>query len=152
MSRVSVNISDPQNIDAQLAKLNLLVRGPALTKALRSGGKVVASAAKALCPRSTGSRDGWSASTRAARAGVKPLADTIAVVVRDYGEKKAVIVGPQYPAGALGHLVEFGHAEVLWGKPPGRRVPPKPFLRPAADQTVGQVDSAVISELQKAAL
>ena len=34
------------------------------------------------------------------------------------------------------HLVEFGHVEVLFGRPTGRRVPPHPFLRQALEKGI----------------
>lgn len=150
-ARVTIKITETAELDSLLAQHEMLLRGKALTKALRAGGNEVAKRARQLCPRSlqTGTWDAWSKKTEAERAGVKPLADTIGVVVRDYGPRFVMLVGPQYPAGALGHLVEYGHAEVLWGQPTGRRVPPKPFLRPAADETIGQVHGAIVGSLQQ---
>lgn len=151
-ARVTLKLDESLDLDGLLAQHELLLRGKALTRALRAGGKVFADRARQHCRRSsqTGTRALWSAKTRAARANVKPLADTIGVVVRDYGAKQVLIVGPQYPAGALGHLVEYGHAEVLWGRPTGRRVPPQPFMRPAADETESQVNAAIVASLQEA--
>lgn len=34
------------------------------------------------------------------------------------------------------HLVEFGHAKWLWGRPTSGRVPPKPYLRPALEKGI----------------
>ena len=49
------------------------------------------------------------------------------------------MVGPQYPAGALAHLVEFADADaydrVMWGRRTDRKAKPRPFLRPAFDET-----------------
>jgi len=44
--------------------------------------------------------------------------------------------GSKSRRGFHAHLVEFGHVEVLWGKPTGRRVAPKPFLRPALERGI----------------
>lgn len=33
-------------------------------------------------------------------------------------------------------LVEFGHTLIAWGHPTGKRVEPKPFLRPALEQGI----------------
>jgi len=147
-----VRITETGDMDQLLAQLEIGLRTSTLRKALRAGGTRVARRARQLCPRSsaTGSAEYWSQTTAATRAGVKSLADTIGVVVREYGHTWVVVVGPQYPAGALGHLVEYGHAEVLWGQPTGRRVPPHPFLRPAADETVEEVNGAIISTLRGA--
>jgi len=149
--KISVTLPDFGQIDRQLAAVDLNLRSRELKKALRAGGNVVARRARQLAPRSatTGTREQWSAKTEAARASAKPLAETIGVVVRDYGSTFVLLVGPEYPAGALAHLVEYGHAEYLYGVATGRRVPPHPFMRPAADETEGQVNAAVIGSLQK---
>jgi hypothetical protein len=149
----SVTLPDLDLIDRELGQVEQRLRTTALKKALRAGGKVVANRARQLAPRSlqTGTWDAWSKKTEGARAGAKPLAETIGVVVRDYGHTLVLLVGPEYPAGALGHLVEYGHAEYLWGQATGRRVPPKPFLRPAADETEDQVNAVVLETLRKEA-
>jgi HK97 gp10 family phage protein len=151
--KIHVQLPDLDVIDRELGRVEQRLRTTALKKALRAGGRVVAARAKQLAPRSiqTGTWDAWSKSTEEARRGAKPLAETIGVTVRDYGHTLVLLVGPEYPAGALGHLVEYGHAEYLWGQATGRRVPPKPFMRPAADETEDQVDSAVIDTLRKEA-
>jgi hypothetical protein len=90
----------------------------------------------------------------------KPLRDTIAVEVRDYGPRAMAVVGPQYPAGAHGHLVEFGHDIVPRGesRSVGRgrvsgakrkggttqgRARPMPFMRTAFDGTQSQQYAAM---------
>jgi hypothetical protein len=151
MASISIKLPDFDAVDRELAELELRLRTGALRKALRAGGNVVKRRAAQLAPRSieTGTRDAWSDATEAERQGVKPLAETMGVVVRDYGLKWVMVVGPQYPAGALGHLVEYGHAEFLWGQPTGRRVGPKPFLRPAADQTEAEVSAKILDTLRR---
>jgi len=44
--------------------------------------------------------------------------------------------GSKSRRGFHAHLIEFGHVEVLFGRPTGRRVPPKPFLRPALEKGI----------------
>ena len=34
------------------------------------------------------------------------------------------------------HLIEYGHVKILWGKPTGDRVKPRPFLRPALEKGI----------------
>jgi HK97 gp10 family phage protein len=97
----------------------------------------------------------------------KPLADTIGITVRDYGVRKLAVIGPQWPAGAHGHNVEFGHGIVPRGqsKSVGRgrisgakkkgglvvgRTRPKPFMRPAFDSTKGQQLGAMQKVLNQA--
>ena len=149
---VSVTITETIDMNKILVQLPLMLQRGALDKALRAAGKVVQRRARELCPRSshTDSRELWSKKTAADRSNAKPLAETIGVVVRKYDTTSVAVVGPQYPAGSLGHLVEFGHNAILWGRVSKkyRRVPPKPFLRPAADETRGAQDAAMLSVLK----
>ena len=155
---VSVTITETGDMDHILEQLPIMLQRGALDKALRAAGKVVAKRAKELCPRSsqTGTREGWSSQTAGERTGAKPLAETIAVVVRKYDTASVAVVGPQYPAGSLGHLIEYGHESKVWGKEPKKRkrVPPRPFMRPAIDETKGEQDAAMMrvlkAELEKA--
>jgi HK97 gp10 family phage protein len=41
------------------------------------------------------------------------------------------------------HLVEYGHAKVLWGRRTGGRVPPHPFMRPAVQKGVTYLASRI---------
>lgn len=34
------------------------------------------------------------------------------------------------------HLVEFGHVMIAWGHVTGKRVPPHPYMRPAAQKAI----------------
>lgn len=134
-----------------LTQMDVLLRGKALTDSLKKAGKPVVAKAKAMVTRSskTGTTEKLSAASKAKRGHpAKPLADTITMVARDYGETKLLVVGPSYPAGAHGHLIEFGHDGVFWGRP-GTRVPPKPFLRPAAESTKSEQTAAFVGELQR---
>jgi hypothetical protein len=93
---------------------------------------VVAAQGRALCPVGPPGDD-----TRT------PLRDTIGIVVREYGDERTLAVtGPEMPAGAHAHNVEFGHKEVVFGRRTGRRVPPHPFFRRAFDETQSQQVSA----------
>ena len=150
MPSASVTITETGDMNAILEQLPIMLQRGAVDKALRAAGKVVAKRAKELCPRSsqTGTREGWSKQTAGSRTGAKPLAETIGEVVRKYDTVSVAIVGPQYPAGALGHLVEYGHKLVVYGHPTGRRVPPRPFMRPAVDETKGEQEAAMLGVLK----
>ena len=150
MPKTGVTITETGDMDAILQQLPLMLQRQALDKALRAAGKVVAKRAKELCPRSTrtGTSQWWSNETFAKRAQAKPLAETIGVVVRKYDTVSVAVVGPQYPAGALGHLVEYGHNLVVYGRPTGRRVPPQPFMRPAVDETRSEQDDVMLNVLK----
>lgn len=127
---------------ALLTQMDVLLRGKALTDALKKAGKPVVARAKSLAPVG-GARKGQ-------KAGKKHLRDTITLAARDYGETKVLVVGPAYPAGAHGHLVEFGSVdrERKSGGSTGR-MPPQPFLRPAVEATRSEQNAAFIGELQR---
>ena len=156
MPSASVTITETGDMDHILKQLPDMMQRGAMDKALPAAGKAVAKRAKELCPRSarTDSTELWSKKTAGDRSNVKPLAETIAVEVRKYDTVSVAVIGPQYPAGALGHLVEHGHREFLYGRQTGRRVQPKPFMRPAADETKGEQEAAMMrvlkAELEKA--
>lgn len=97
----------------------------------------------------------------------KHLRDTISTNVRVYNKVIYGVAGPQYPAGAGGHLVEHGHRVVTGGsvarigKYASKKTPkatkrgrtgkgqvagfarPRPFMRPSMDS----VRAAVMSSL-----
>jgi len=149
---ITVAIADSGEFESLLKQLDAQQRPKAVKTALRNAGQTVARRARQLAPRSiqTGTRDDWSAATAALRASAAELHRSIGVVIRDYGDTFVAIVGPQYPAGAVAHLIEFGHELVAWGRPTGQRVPPQPFLRPAADETVAEQRSAIEQALTEA--
>lgn len=146
---VSVAITEDKDTDALLSRLDITMRTKAVKQALRAGGGVVRKEARRRAPRSkkTGTSDAWSERTRSDRAGEKPHWKTVGLVVRDYGETFVVVVGAQYPAGALGHLIEGGHELVAWGQPLPQRVEGRPYLEPAADTTKSEQGSAFINKL-----
>jgi HK97 gp10 family phage protein len=120
-------------VDDQLTKRAKL-------EAVKAAGEVVAARAKQLCPRGDA----------ADKPDAKPLADTIAVEVRDYDQRALAVIGPQYPAGAHGHLVENGHEIVTRdGRRTGRRARPKPFVRPAFDETQDAQQAAMESVIAR---
>lgn len=144
---IKVEIRATEETNALLLRLPIAVREKYLKQGLRKAGAVVRNEARKRCPKG-GPRTGD-------KEGKKHLADTIRSEQRDYGEKLVQVIGPEYPAGAHGHLVEFGHEEVLFGRATGRRVPPHPFMRPAADTTKDQqldaLNDAVRAGIEKEA-
>lgn len=137
-----VKITETANTVGLLKQLPLAVRRVYMHRAIARACRIVVKRAKRLVPVGQ-ARTGK-------KSGKKHLGDTIAFVVRRYAgreEKSVGVVGPQYPAGAHGHLVEHGHEEVLFGRRTGRRVPPSPFMRPAVDQTQSEQLAALDNEL-----
>ncbi len=139
---IAVNVAFNDNHIQQLLKIDAMDRLLGLSKAMRKAGNVVAKRAKELCPPPGYPGDDPTK---------KPLRDTIDVVVRLYGYLIVVYVGPQYPAGAHGHLIEFGHTMVLFGVVTDQFVPAKPFMRPASDETKSEQDAAITESLQATA-
>lgn len=89
------------------------IEGRLLANAVRAGARVVRKAAKARVPVKTGK-----------------LRDSLMVkkVRQRQSSSVLVIVGPKWPEGAHGHLVEFGT----------KHSAAKPFLRPAFDEKAGE--------------
>ncbi len=172
-SHVKVEVHGLERIEEQLRRLTLMVRGQALDKALRRGGKLIVQRAKELVP--VGDRKRYSQ----ARKAKKRLKETIGIAVREYANARVAVVGPQYPAGAHGHLVEHGHRTVhrhtgtlrrnTLTKTGKQKAPPKSkigktgqgivsgfvegqeFLIPAARDVAPQINGVMIEELKRIA-
>ena len=138
-SSVRVGIVEKGKADQILGAMPIDVREKVLKSALRKAARVVIKEAKRLVPQGDPKHNPGNVS----------LKDTLKTVRRKYKTADAEIVGPEYPQGAHGHLVEFGHEKVLWGLRTGERVKPKPFLRPAADNTEKQQQAAIIQHLRR---
>lgn len=135
--RVTASLEDSQ-VDL-LSEIEPMDRLLGLTRALKEGGKVVVKRAKQLCPKPGYPGDDPTK---------KPLQETIGIEVRKYDHSIVIVMGPEYPAGAHGHLIEFGHNHFLFGVATGNFLPAQPFMRPAADETKEEQDSAITSSLE----
>ena len=122
-----------------LQHLAVQLRRSAMKKAIRAGAAPVRKLARQLVPVG-GPRTGR-------KSDKKHLRDTIAVRVKSYNAVDVAIVGPQWPSGAHGHLVEFGYDAIL---PDGEKVavPPQPYMRPAAEQTKTLQANAITNKLK----
>lgn len=171
-ARVQVSIKNWANIDSQLSQLPIAVRGTELEKAIRKGIGMVSKRAKQLVPPPGYPGD---------KPGLKPLRETLGTVLRRYknGMIIAGVAGPEYPAGAHGHLVEHGTAPhaitttkktlidkggknfvmlnaLSGGIPLGKTVDhpgakSHPYMEPAAAESEPQIEGTIIAALQKAA-
>lgn len=130
-----IELAGYRELMAELDRIDDRLSRRTARECAKAAGEVIARRAKQLCP----------VGDPAHNSAAKPLRDTIAVEMRDYDSKVLAVIGPQYPAGAHGHLVEYGHQEVLWGVRTGRRVAPRPFLRPAYDETQEEQQAAMQS-------
>ncbi len=138
-NKIEVKIEWPDEANTLLEEFPTTSRMLGLKKGFRAAAEIVQKRAKELCPAPGYPGD---------KPGLKPLRDTIGIAVREYSHALVVLVGPQYPAGAHGHLVEFGHNMVLWGERTDEKVPPKPFMRPAAFETRELQTQAIVGVLQ----
>jgi HK97 gp10 family phage protein len=167
-----------EELAKQLDRVDDRLTKRAKLEAVKAAGEVVAARAKQLCPIGD-AKEG----RRRLRLRKKPLKLTIAVEVRDYDQRALAVVGPEYPAGAHAHLVEYGHdiviggaampkqrpgwtPELIWDpkhktwkfkhgaprRPKAGTVPtgtrrgrttPRPFMRPAFDETKDQQQAAM---------
>jgi len=139
-------------IDPLLAMLPVEIREKSVRKANNAAARVVRNRARQLAPRSsqTGSTSKKSDSQKArSNARRFNLSKSIFSITKIYGTKVLSMVGPRRPDGNIGHLLEFGHAKVLWGKKTSGVVRERPFMRPAADATRGEQKKAVLQTLKK---
>jgi hypothetical protein len=99
-----------KSIDSQLSRLSIAQRSDVIKRGLRAAGNVVRHRVRELLPKPGYPGD---------KPGLKPLRDSISVVVKEYSSGKIVaIVGENYGAAAHLHLVEEGHDIVTGGTSP----------------------------------
>lgn len=157
MAGVTIKLDGYDELLAELNRIDDRLSKRLTREMVKAAGEIVAARARERCPIGDPKH----------KPELKPLRDTIGVEVRDYGERALAVVGPEYPAGAHGHLVEFGHDIVGRGqsKSMGRgrvsgakrkggvtqgRARPHPFLRPAFDETQSQQYAAMEAVMRRA--
>lgn len=157
MAGVTIKLDGYDELIAALNRIDDRLSRRLGREMVKAAGEVVAARAKERCPVGDPTHN----------PEAKPLRDTIGVVVRDYGDRALAVVGPEYPAGAHGHLVEYGHDIVPRGQSrsvgKGRisgakrkggvtkgRARPFPFLRPAFDETQPQQYAAMEAVMRQA--
>lgn len=109
--------------------------------------KAITAEAKATANSSaSGSRRKWSNKTKAARANVKPLSDSIGykVIKAKNNRPSSVLVGPKRPDGNIAHFIAPGRKhtrkKVLWGRQTGEVVAKtNDFVRRAVDENKAQI-------------
>lgn len=116
MTAARVSLEGVGRLASKLDVLSAIMKGAAIERGLERAGNAVAKRAKELVPK-PGSND--YSERRGKRKAKKMLVDTIGHVIRGYQGRRfsgrVLVVGPQYPAGAHGHLVEYGHRIVRGG-------------------------------------
>lgn len=156
MAKVSINVSlhEKRDLVKMLDNLTRKIKKQATEEAVDKAAEVVIKAAKRFVPVGDPRH----------KPENKPLKDTIMALSRKYygGNMIVAFIGPGYPAGAHGHLVEGGHKVYRRGakgdSARGKKlsplsgaaqVPGTPFMYKAASTTKRQQDEAVIKTLQK---
>jgi len=173
-----IEISGTTELFTRVNELSVEMRGPIVRSGMNAIGRIISARAKQLV-RKEGMQGYNKRSPQ--RLGKKRLVETIGHVVREYHARKfsgfVLVVGPQYPAGSHGHLVEHGHRVSQVGsgtlhriKRPGKRqfstprstigktgqgkhitnTRPFPFMEPAARDSEGKIAAAVESSLKRA--
>ncbi len=175
---MSIRITGANELFGKLNAIAVGLRGDVVRSGLNSAGRIITKRAKELVRKPSDA--GYNKRSKD-RQGGKNLQETIGHVVRGYNSAKfsgmVLVVGPQYPAGSHGHLVEYGHRIAKRGTgtltriaKPGKRKysTPKskvgktgmgvstgstrafPFMEPAARDSVGKITEAIAASVQKA--
>lgn len=142
-----LNMKESGDLVQALDSMEHDLRNVELVKALKEAGKVVQRKAKANV-----SEPGYPGD----KPGLKPLRETIIVVIRQYGSKRFAYVGPKWPEGNHGFNVEHGHRVVYVDRKTGKKVEkgtaaPHPFLAPAFEDSRSEIVSIITKSLQDAA-
>jgi len=163
---ITLQFDNLAEVDQLLGRLPVELRRSAYERGLRDAAGLVVRRAKELCPPAGYPGD---------KPGLKALRETIGYVLRAYGDIYVAVVGPQRPAGAHGHLVEYGTRQheivagssrkaatgkkalaradvnVIFGRRvshPGSRA--TPFLRPAAEDTRSAQERRLVEAISRA--
>jgi hypothetical protein len=153
-------IISPESVreaDRLLLAIEEHARGAAIGRVLRAAGEAVKKAVQDVLPKPGYPGD---------KPDLKPLRDTVSVKVKNYqgGFYKVLIVGYALPAGAHGHLVEFGHemtANTWWNgerlvsvrstQETGVRVEGKFYFSTAVKLVQPRVDEIILTQARREA-
>lgn len=102
--------------------------------------------------KKTGTYEKLSKDLKAKRSGNKEMFK--AIITRNWTKASGGVIGattgPSHRDAAQGHILEYGATTVLWGNKKKRyRLPPRPFLRPAANQTKGLQKMVILNTMKK---
>lgn len=150
---VSVRVEVTEDTLKLLEQLPWQIREKVLKSAVRDAGRVVVNAARAKLRAHRSSRTGtqtlWSKKLREKRASRRwDLYQSIGQRVQVYERTVVAFIGARWPWGAHAHLLERGGVFRRWGKTSTYQ-PPRPFLRPAVNETRPQQNLAMISRVKR---
>ena len=142
----AIEIQESVNFEDVLSKLAGQVKISIQQSGLENVGRMVIQEAQQRVPRSsvTGTKKKWSQAYRKKYNKSSPLHTQFITKHKAYkgGKVLAMVVRVRYPQGAHGHLVEFGHKSVLWGRRTGEVIQGKRFMLPAIEAVRSRADEA----------
>lgn len=131
-----------EQIDRDLANLEMIARAPALKAGMKAAGEIVEQRLQEILPKPGYDGD---------KPELTPLRDTTKTKVVDYDGKIVSITGYDYTGGGQhGHLVEAGHEKVLWGVETEGFVEGRHYLENAASATESQQEAAITGAIESA--
>lgn len=164
---VKTGAAATKETDNFLAKFPIEMREKILKQAVRAASRAVATEARKNLNRvgppgdgaknahvgrskKTRTREGWSKKIRDKRSGNKDMYEGMAVKVKQYRGGRVILgmTGPRSGTGNQSWILEHGGTIKLWGKGT-YRLPPRPFLRPAATNTMPQQRKAMEDKMRK---
>jgi hypothetical protein len=141
-----LEIEQSIDFEAVASKITGQLRYNVQQKGLENVGRIVIDEAQKRVPKSsqTGTKKKWSRSYRERYRKSTPLHTQFITKPLSYrgGTVIGMVVKVRYPQGAHGHLVEFGHRSVLWGRRTGNMVQGKRFMLPAIEASKTRADNA----------
>lgn len=141
----ALSIQESVDFVGVLATFAQQVKDGIVQSGLNHVGNLVIAEAQKRVPKSsqTGTKRKWSQGYRNRYKKSTPLHTQFILKHQSYrtGKVLAMIVKVRYPQGAHGHLVEFGHRSVLWGRRTGGMVQGKRFMLPAIEAVRSRADN-----------
>lgn len=133
-TKIKVTLDNFEEIMREMHRIDSRIQNDAARQMVAAAAGVVVARAAELCPVDTGA-----------------LQESIHFRIKNYWANTLAIVGPHHATGAHGYLVEYGHDLRTGGRhrksqpktPKIGRVAPRPFLRPALDETQGEQRAAM---------
>lgn len=151
-AKVEINEQSFQQAETFLTQLPLELRTAVIPKALNAAATPVVRQARIFAPDSTksGNRLLWSKKVREKRSGAPQLKDTIVKsrVRTTPNGLSSIHVWPQNFPGNLINVLGHTHEQILWGRHTGNMLPATQFLVNAAQQTLGEQQSAFVGKVQ----
>ena len=146
-----IELTGIKELDRALRKLGERTEKQLQQRTLRKAANVIVKAAKEKCPTRKRKETYITRSGRERTRSIG-LRKSIIARIRRYPLRWVAIIGPKWPEGAHGHLIEKGTKDRFHKAGVGVRryvgkLLPKPFLRPAYDENIRKVRGIMGIEL-----